>query len=829
MTRTTIDYGIDLGTTNSAAALLAGTETRIIKNNNQHDYTPSAVWLGPNMALTVGEAAKAKEGKDPRNVFTSFKRAMGSAEEFRFARDGRAMRAEDLSAEVLKELKSNVAQATGETPSAAVITVPAAFDQPQCAATKLAAQKAGWDQSPLLQEPVAASLAYGFQDANENVFWLIYDFGGGTFDAAVVTMREGVFQVVNHLGDNHLGGTDIDRAIVDQLLIPALAEDYGVVIDRASPKMIGALATLANAAEEAKIAVSGRDSHTIQLDDIRDNEKNIIVEDFIFDLSRADVERLMEPKLERTLDLSRKVLAEKGLDADDLEKVILVGGPTLAPITRERLGGLGANVADRLEFRVDPLTVVARGAAVFAGTQRLDVSAAPRPAQGSYRARLEYKPIGADIEPLVGGVIEAPDGSDVAGCTVEFVNVESKPQWRSGRIGLGPNGSFMTNLWAEKGRANSFSIELMDAQGVQLTVDPDQFTYTVGNVFSEVPLPHNVGVALADNKPLWFFSKGDMLPARSRKTPHTAYDARAGGSSELRIPLIEGLSGRADRNSPMGEVRIPEASLKRNVPAGSDVEVTLEIDASRNVRAEVYIPLLDETFEATYDWTNYREKSRDPVGLAGQVQKEKTRLDDLREQAEETGDAGAKEALRQIDAQHLVQEVDSAATAMEADQSAAGRCEQNLRDLQQALDGAEDALRWPALLSDAEDAIRFGEKAVNDFGDADDEERYELLCGHVREAMRSSDEALLEQRIEELRGFTYGLLDERGILQMWWLESLKERAGEMANQARARELIARADRAVQMGDIEDLRAANRQLAQLLPSPPPPPDGSWLLG
>jgi len=828
VTRTTIDYGIDLGTTNSAAAVLDGTQTRIIKNNDGHDFTPSAVWLGSNMGITVGNAAKDRKGRDAQNVFTSFKRAMGTAEEFRFARDGRVMRAEDLSAEVLQALKNDIVHATGDTPSAAVITVPAAFDQPQCAATKLAAQKTGWDQSPLLQEPVAASLAYGFQEANENAFWLIYDLGGGTFDAAVVTMREGVFQVVNHLGDNHLGGTDIDRAIVDQLLLPVLERDYGVTIERGAPGMIEALAKLTNAAETAKIAVSRVDSCAIEVDYIRDYEKNVLlVEEFRFVLSRSDVERFMEPKLERTLNLSRRVLREAGLDADDLEKVILVGGPTLSPATRECVGSLGDDIGERLEYRIDPLTVVARGAAVFAGTQRLDSTPSPKSERGSYIIRLEYKPIGADIEPLVGGVVEAPDGSGVDGCSIEFVNVESKPQWRSGRIGLEQNGSFMTNLWAEKGRANSFAIELLDARGTQLSVEPDQLVYTVGNVFSEVPLPHNVGVALVDNKPYWIVLKGEMLPARRREVLEAAFFAQAGGASALRIPLIEGVSNRADRNVPIGEILIPESNLGRNVPAGSDVEVTIEMDASRDVRAEVYIPLLDEAYTATYDWTNYGEKSCDPARLAQQVEREKSRLDELREQAGETGDAGAREALRQVDAQGLVQEVEAAAASMKADQSAAGRCEDNLRRLQQALDDAEDALRWPTLLADAEDTIRFGQRAVNDFGDGDDEERYELLREHVREAMRSSDEALLTQRVEELRGFTFALLDERGILQMWWLDSLKERSAEMSNQTRARELMARADRAVQIGDIEGLRAANRQLAQLLPSPPPPPDSSWL--
>jgi molecular chaperone DnaK len=485
-------------------------------------------------------------------------------------------------------------------------------------------------------------------------------------------------------------------------------------------------------------------------------------------------------------------------------------------------------VSGRLEFHKDPLTVVARGAAVFAGTQRLEAVAAAAPTAGTYVARLEYKPIGADTEPLVGGVIQVSGGGDLAGFTVEFVNGEARPEWRSGRITLAHNGSFMSTLWAEKGRANTFSIELTDARGTPQKVEPDRLTYTVGNVFSDVPLPHSVGVALADNSIAEFFRKGDALPARGRLTLHTAYDAQAGGSSTVRIPFIEGLSSRADRNADFGVIVIAESGLVRSVPAGSEVEVTLEIDASRTVRAEVYVPLVDETFEARYDYENYRERSRDPAALASQIAREKARLSELREKAYETGDANAHEAIRTVDDQQLVHEVDSAAVAMQADQSAAGRCEQKLRDLQQALDGAEDALRWPALTAEAEDAIRFAQRVVDDFGEADDRQRFQLLRDQVREAMQSADKALLEQRVLELRGFACMVLEQRGILQQMWLDSLKDKVPEMADQARARELVTRADRAVQTGDVEGLRAVNRQLEQLLPSPLPPPDGSWLM-
>jgi len=827
VSRVTIDFGIDLGTTNSAAAMLDGTETAVIKNVQMSDYTPSAVWLGPNGELVVGSGAKAKVGRDPLNAFTSFKRSMGTADEFTFARNGLVMRAEDLSAEVLKSIKADIARATGESPTAAVVTVPAAFDQPQCAATKLAAQKAGWTQSPLLQEPVAAALTYGYQHATEKAFWLVYDLGGGTFDAAVVTNSQGVFQVVNHLGDNHLGGADVDRAIVDELLLPELSSRYGAEISRGVPRWVGALAALEAAAEEAKIALTALDVATIQVMELRDAERNVVVEDFVYDLRRRDVDRLMEPRLRRTLELCRSVLAEKRLDADDLEKVILVGGPTLAPITRLRLADLGSGVADRLEYSVDPLTVVARGAAVFAGLQRLETQSRQSEA-GAFEVHLDYKPIGADTEPLVGGVVQAAHCPDMTGFTLEFVNGDARPEWRSGRLSLAGNGAFVATLWAEKGRANTFSIELADSTGTPQRIEPDRFTYTVGNVFSDVPLPHTVGVALADNVTEDFFRKGEALPCRGRKVLHTAFDAQAGGSSTMRIPFFEGQSARADRNAEFGVIVIPESALARTVPAGSEVEVTIEIDASRDIRAEVYIPLLDDTFEAIYSNDNYREKARDPAGLSAQISAEKERLAELREKAYETDDQKAREAIRRVDDQQLVQEVDGAALAMRADTGAAGRCEQQLRDLQKALDAAEEALRWPALVANAETAIDFGQGHVEESGDEDDRRRFPLLREQVQEAIRTADVALLEQRLQELYGLLIPLLNQSPTIQYSSLQGLRERVAEMTDQSRAQELLALADRAVLDGDMVGLQAANQQLEQLLPGPPPRPDGSWLM-
>ncbi len=222
MARTTIDYGIDLGTTNSSIAVLAGTEVKVFRNNDGFEYTPSAVWIDKSNRIHVGLLAKRYLEEDPENSCCEFKLQMGTNTAYKLAASGRQMLPEELSAEVLKSLKADVRRDTGEDIPTAVITVPAAFDLPQSAATKRAGELAGLADCPLLQEPVAAALAYGFQSESDRVFWLIYDFGGGTFDAAVVQVRDGVVQVVNHGGDNMLGGKLIDWAIVEQLFIPAL-------------------------------------------------------------------------------------------------------------------------------------------------------------------------------------------------------------------------------------------------------------------------------------------------------------------------------------------------------------------------------------------------------------------------------------------------------------------------------------------------------------------------------------------------------------------------------------------------------------------------------
>lgn len=817
MARATIDYGIDLGTTNSSIAVLEGTEPRVFKNNEGLEYTPSAVYADKSGALRVGRRAYERLVIDPENAFSEFKLQMGTGREFRFARSGQTLRPEELSAEVLKELKKDVMQRSGENVEAAVITVPAAFELPQCEATRQAALKAGFTTSPLLQEPVAAALAYGFQSESDKVFWLVFDYGGGTFDAAVIHVRDGVIQVVNHGGDNHLGGKLIDWSIVEQLLIPALTRQHRISdLSRANLRHAGAIAKLKQGAEQAKIRLSREESVEIAIEGLQDDGGDSVI--FEHELRRRDIEPLIEPYVERAINICKRVLSERRLGAGDVEKLLLVGGPTLTPYLRQRLAdGLGIP----LEFSIDPLTVVARGAAIFSGTQRLESQAAPASVPGQCQIQLEYKPVGADTEPLVGGRVTSPDGADVAYYTVEFVNADARPPWRSGRTALGANGAFMTSLWAEKGRPNTFVIELCDASGRLLPVAPDRLVYTIGLSITDPPLIHSVGVALANNEVEWLLDKGTPLPARRLKVLRTAVDVRrANAHHSIKIPVMEGQNSRADRNQLIGNLEITSAQVKRDVPAGSEVEVTIEVDASRLLRARAYLPILDEEFEKVVSYEDYRKQARHPDELRQDIERQKKRLDEAREKSRQTGDPRAGEALARIEREQAVGEAEGSLAAAAGDPDAADKCEKRLLDLKSAIDEAEDALEWPALVASAEKEIEVERKIVNDpefKATAEEKQAFAALDREIRRAVQERDPDLLRGKVQEMdRLGAIIVLRQPG----WWvarLGFLEGKKGQMTDPARADEYISQARRAINNNDVEALKAAVRELASLLPA------------
>ena len=318
---------------------------------------------------------------------------MGTGERLSFEAAGAALLPEELSAAVIASLLADVRDAAGFEPRAAVISTPALFELPQNHATARAGRLAGLEEVVLIQEPIASAIAAGWRADHEGT-WLVFDLGGGTLDVSLLETAEGRLRVLDHSGDNFLGGKDIDGALCEWAAA-ALARRDGFEIDRATARGRRTLARLRVACEQAKIELSRAERATIVADGDGGGGSEL-------EISRDQLDALTEPFIARGLTAVRNLLAKNQRTADEVARVVLVGGPTLMPGLRARIGDL---FDGRIAAGIDPMTIVARGAALYAGSVGLDATPAARasaPAPG-LAVRIEHPSVTADLEPFVVG------------------------------------------------------------------------------------------------------------------------------------------------------------------------------------------------------------------------------------------------------------------------------------------------------------------------------------------------------------------------------------------------------------------------------------------
>ena len=814
MTRQTIDFGIDLGTTNSSIAVFEKHGPRVLRNNEGMEYTPSAVWIDKKGAIRVGLAAKDRLVNDEKNSAAEFKLWMGTTQTKTFLRTHTTLTPEELSAEVLKSLRQDAKRDTGEEMDSAVITVPAAFDQPGSEATRRAAQLAGIHNCEFLQEPIAAGLAYGFQTEQDNVFWLVYDMGGGTFDAAVIHVRDGLMQVVHHGGDDHLGGKLIDWAIVEQLLVPNLLGKYRLPDFHRGDKndrWLGAFAKLKLHAEKAKIALSKDESFDIEEDFICAAEDGGAIQ-LQCTVTRTQLQSLAHPIFAKSVNICRRVLTEKNLSPGNIERVLLVGGPTYTPYLRQLLADKQEGLGITLESRVDPLTVVAQGAAIFAGSRR-KARAKPTVERGRYVIELKYNPTGPETEPLVGGRVLTGDRKPLSGFTIKFTNSDSRPPWNSGNIPLEESGIFMATLWAEKQHQNVFTIELFDPAGRKCHVSPDSIHYTVGLVITDPPITHNIGVAMANNEVDIFFEKGTPLPAKNKNIHRTVVALKHGSlEGRIRIPLVEGDHLQADLNRKIGSFEIRADQVSRDVPFGSEVEIKLELDSSRLLRGSIYVPILDMDLSLTTEGLVRPQPDISELKLEFQNQKQK--LQELQDVVLSTNNSTLAEGLKGLKREEAIGSIESLLSSAE-DTDVALTCENRLLELKATLRKLEAQIQFPKLLAEAKDEMEWARQAIEAHGTSEEQIRFEQLKDETETAMHG-DDATLQKKIANLFKFRIGILMRTPEYWLGYRDYLLERQAEMSDIAQAQLWFSHADRAINNGDVEALKSACTQLHALLP-------------
>ncbi|NLC97246.1 MAG: Hsp70 family protein, partial [Erysipelotrichaceae bacterium] len=482
-----IQIGIDLGTSNSSIAINKGVDVEIIPNILGDMYTPSVFGVDGVGNEVVGKKAyerlyKTASNDEKDNYKGEVKRLMGTSDKIYIERANKDFFPEEISAEILKSLKNDVLRKYPEISTlAVVITVPAMFETMQNEATKRAGLLAGFPHVVLLQEPIAAAIGHGFDSKNDQN-WLIYDFGGGTFDVAVISAKDGILTVLSHYGDNFSGGKDIDELIVDKVIKPKILESHQIYnFDKNN--FFTAFAKLKSIAETAKIELSSYERVAIEIDDlgVKDREGNDV--NITFTYTRKEFNELISPLVERTLKASRDAIKSSGVSIHNITKIIFVGGTTLIPYVRSRVE---EDLGIEADFSVNPLTIVAKGAAVYGLGQRIPSSIIDKfrvPTNANeIKISLNYDSMTSEEDELITGTIEVPSDGDY------YILISSESGfYNSNKIKV-EDGNFFDTVALENGKTNLFWIYLMDSEGNNLPIYPDSFSITHGITVTGAPI-----------------------------------------------------------------------------------------------------------------------------------------------------------------------------------------------------------------------------------------------------------------------------------------------------------------------------------------------------
>lgn len=764
MARTKIDYGIDLGTTNSAISRIDKGEVKIIKSlDTQKDTSPSCVAYNKKGSVLVGDAAYRSYRSDslkslaknaPLNAFVEFKRTMGTDKTYHSTNISKDLTSEELSAEVLKRLKEYVSD---ENINAAVITVPAAFKNNQIDATRKAAELAGFDHVEVLQEPVAASMAYGLDSKKKDGFWLVFDYGGGTFDAALLKVEEGIMKVIDTEGDNYLGGKNLDYAVVDQLIIPHIQENYeidGILSDDSKKaEYRGALKFFA---EEIKNNLSFNSSHNIYVDPgdcgEDDNGEEIEID---LTVTQDQLKEVLAPVFQKAIDCAVTLLSRNNLQGSSLDSLILVGGPTLSPIVREML----ENQICKPDTSVDPMTVVSTGAALYASTVELS-EAIKDQTRDKTKIQLEIGHEASTVETEEFVTVKILEDK-TEGTIPEKVFAEIKRgdnAWASGKVEINTLGEVI-DVQLTEGKTNVFDVTLYDDKGNLLECEPNNFTVIQGSVVGSATLPYNMGIELQDInsgkvvfRTIQGLEKNKSLPATgTRNGLKTPRQIRPGMESDyLEISIFQGEHGaedtRAIHNHHVNTIYITGNDFPSLLPENSDVDITLNIDKSQKVTGKAFFPYLE--FEYEFECET-KIDSVQSAWLENEFKKGLSSISELKRKgiSSEELDKAEKE----------IQEGKKLFESSKDDTDTKQQALSNLRKSLKVVDKLLGDREWPELEKELKEAFHNLEEINRERGNEQTTQIVNKIKPDVEQAIRDKDSKNTPQLIEMINHLAFEL------------------------------------------------------------------------
>lgn len=801
--------GIDLGTTNSAICSYDGTTVRVWKSPEQNDVTPSAIYVDKRGNRYYGNKAYNQAPYNPNNSATLFKRFMGTSTKIELEAAQLSLTPEECSAEILKVLYGYLPEEIRNDPeTAVVITVPAAFNQMKKDATLQAARMAGINNVALMQEPVAAIMSIMRASKQEGIF-LVYDLGGGTFDVSIAENINGKVNLLAHGGVEMCGGRDIDRMVFNQVVVPWLRSNFTLPEDFLINRKYKTFCRVAQwATERAKIELSANETSTIALSEgearTTDEDGNEMYLDI--DLNRQQVDSIIADLVKETVEATRETMNKAGLSANDIERIVFVGGPTNYKPLRDKIAyelSLPANID------VNPMTAVAEGASIFA--ESIDWSS------NTHSRKAANEVIKTDIDLSFKYTARTPNdsakimcvlGNDLNGYTIEFTS--SDTGWSSGSATLKNN--MMVSLPLSKSGENSFTVKVMDEFGREQPIGSNTIviTKTLATI-GAIPASHSIGVEVIDKlggvpELMFLVEEGDALPKKGTLTVKAGQTLKAGTNDSINIKLWEGnIQSPITDNRFIGMLKITGTDIDSGVvPTGADIECEYEILDSGTINLEVSIPCIGASF-ANRNFYSRQEGQIDLTDIDSIAEQGRQVLDRIDSMAEKVDDPQLAEARKKAE---------RAATLDSQPQSEAEdvqKANNDLLDAKKLINKTRQANLKTIRQMDLDSCVEFFNDIVRQFATEAEEQAFDNL---TRTAQRSIDrnDADFDNILDSMKTKNTMILIRQDWFIVDWYQRSVTSSSNYSDVTRYRQLKQLGDQALANDDIDQLR---RVLFELL--------------
>ncbi len=813
---TTINFGIDLGTSNSLIAKFDKGNVEVFKNPSGFKETLPSMVAFRNDRILIGDQARTYLHRDPKSVVSRFKRKMGTSETFKIKAINASKSPVELSAYLLKELKTFIH--SGEQVHDAVITIPASFDTVQSNATKEAGTLAGFRTVVLLQEPIAASLAYANKEKNvdlKNSQWLVYDLGGGTFDVALIKIVEGELTVLDHEGDNYLGGTDLDELIIEKIVAPEL-ERRGAFADLLSEMKSESgrynklwLALLSHA-ESAKVELSTRTSAEIDLgtvSDLADDEGKSL--DAIITITRSEFESVVKDPVESTIDRMKQILTRNSLQPADLKFILMVGGSTYIPYVRKRVEevmGIAVNTS------IDPTNAICVGAAYFAGTREKGLTQeAKERVKSNLRIRATYNRTSQEAEETFTAKIEG----DIEGLQYRVINEDGSYDSGSKKV----SSRIIEDLPLRLGAFNLFTLKIVDAYGDLVPIDIDVIQIAQGrySVAGQM-LPEDISLIkddlnAKDTRLEVIFTKNSILPSKTPKNVEVARTIVKGSSDCIRIMVVEGPSNRhSSTNKPIGMLIVSGAQLTKDLIKGTDVDLTFAMSESRELTVSAFLNGTGQEFSQVFTPAVRHVSSQ---ALATEILMLEAKIQSEIEDAQANGNRETSDGLEAVLAgvQDLILGADIAEDDVTDKKFQVEDQKRKLASQMFELTSTKRLNQVRAVYAEKKSEVA---RLVKESGN--DRERHVVseIVAREQSFINSSSPEKIQQVIDELGRLEWAILMRTLDFLNGMFSHLVERRASMNDQIQASQLIDSGRRAAANEDVEELRLINGRLWNLMP-------------